>query len=603
MENEELQAAEAHIARLEEELLRLKDVKRDLQLLREEHQRLRRSAEGRVAKLLSAPFRILRYRKKPVRLDQDEYTRWFLNHRVSAGELGLLSQQSQKFSYRPLVSILTPTFNPDAEFLTAAVESVIAQIYENWELILSDDGSTDANTHPLLESVRQRDSRIRTTCQSHGGISAALNTALAMAKGEWIALLDHDDLLEPDALFRAVELLQNDRRADVIYSDEDKIVDRKFAAPMLKPDWSADFFLTHDYIAHFVVLRRDLAGLGFRSGFDGAQDYDLLLRVSEQTGRIRHIPRVLYHWRRTPQSTAHNIRRKPGALEAGRRAIQEHLKRAGQNGRVTIDWETHLYRVRYEVPPGKISFVINRAGDRTRLTTCHRHSDSERRLGTFRPSTDAKTVAREQPAFPKFEILTEAREASGEYVLFLDADLEPLDKNWLTAMAEQLSNPAIGAVGARILSDDNQVESAGLVLFSDGTVRFAFAGCARNFRGANRQLQAVRNYSAVSASCLLTRRDLLQSMVSGSATGLLNFAGDDRVCLGVKISLMLRDQGLRTVAVPYAELRRTSQNRNTSVPCPDLQKRWPEMFLRDPYYNPNLCRERADFSLGMIADR
>jgi O-antigen biosynthesis protein len=571
--SEELRAAEAHIARLEEELLRLKDVKRDLQVLREEHRRLRRSAEGRTAKILSAPFRLFRRRQSPQAIDPDEYGRWFARRRVSAEEAAKLREQSRTFSYRPLVSILTPTFNPDDEFLTAAVESVIAQAYENWELILVDDGSTDTRVRGLLQKLRQRDPRIQTGFQAHGGISSALNTALARACGDWIALLDHDDLLEPDALFHAIELLQNDREADVIYSDEDKIVDGKLAAPMLKPDWSPEFFCTHDYLGHFVVVRRDLARAEFRSEFDGAQDYDLLLRVSEKTDRIRHVPRVLYHWRRTAESTAHNIRRKPGALEAGRRAIEEHLARRQENTRVTIDWGTHLYRVRREIRSEKISIIINgfAAGDAERI----------------RAKTD----------FPNFEIVADLKEATGEYVLFLDSDLEPLNENWSSVMAEQLSNPKIGAVGARIVSSDDTIESAGLILLPDGSVRSAFAGHTRDFRGANRQLQTVRNYTAVTASCLLTRRESFEKETSRDA-GSLHFGRDDRIRVGVEYCLSLREQGLRTVSVPYAEVRRTSEKENASVLCLDLQKRWPEMFRRDPYYNPNLSSERTDFSLG-----
>jgi glycosyl transferase family 2 len=372
-------------------------------------------------------------------------------------------------------------------------------------------------------------------------------------------------------LFRALEVLQNDREADVIYSDEDKIVDGKLAAPLLKPDWSPDFFLTHDYLGHFVVMRRDLAGAGFRTEFDGAQDYDLLLRVSEKTDRIRHLPRVLYHWRRTAESTAHNIRRKPGALEAGRRAIEQHLARRQENARVAVDWETHLYRVRRQIPLAKVSLVINgaRAGDIDRI----------------RPKTD----------FPSFEIVAELKEATGEYLLFLDSDLEPLDDGWLMAMVEQLSNEKIGAVGARIVALDGSIESAGLILSPDGNVNSAVAGAARDFRGANRQLQAVRNYSAVSASCLLTRRELLHRTLPGIPT---ETASPARTCTAVEFCLTLYEQGLRTVSVPYAELRRTSKKENGSILCLDLQKRWPEMFRRDPYYNPNLSSERADFSLG-----
>ena len=575
MDWDEVRSAEAHIARLEGELLRLKDVKRQLQSLREEHQKLRRSVEGRFVQILSAPFRLVRPRKQTKADAPDEYTQWFAHHRLSAGETAKVAEQSRRFSYRPLVSILIPTFNPNEKFLAAAVESVIAQVYENWELILIDDGSDMTGVAALLEKMRQSDARIQTGSQVHGGISSALNAGLALAKGEWIALLDHDDLLETDALFRAIELLQTDREADVIYTDEDKIVHGNLAAPMLKPDWSPEFFCTHDYLGHFVIIRRDLAQAGFRSEFDGAQDYDLLLRVSEKTGRIRHIPRVLYHWRRTAESTAHNIRRKPGALEAGRRAIEEHLARRLENARVTIDWETHLYRVRREAGAEKISIIINgaEAADRDRI---HAKTD-----------------------FPNFEIVADLKEATGEYVLFLESDLEPLDENWLSAMAEQLSNPEIGAVGARVVSSEGAVESAGLILLPDGKVSFAFAGCAPDFRGANRQLQTVRNYSALSASCLLTRRELFEFVASRCAPGSLHFGRDDAICAAVEFCLNFHEQGLRTVSIPYAELRRTSKKENACGMCLELQQRWPEMFRRDPYYNPNLSSERADFSLGM----
>ena len=258
VDRDEVREVEAHIARLEGELLRLKDVKRELQSLRQEHQKLRRSVEGRFVQILSAPFRFLRPRKETKAKAPDEYTQWFAHHRLSAVETAKLVEQSRRFSYRPLVSILIPTFNPNEKFLAAAVESVDAQVYENWELILIDDGSDMAGMDALLEKMKQRDARIQTGSQVHDGISSALNAGLALAKGEWIALLDHDDLLEPDSLFRVIELLQTDREADLIYSDEDKIVDGNLAAPMLKPDWSPEFFVTENYLGHFVFMRRCL---------------------------------------------------------------------------------------------------------------------------------------------------------------------------------------------------------------------------------------------------------------------------------------------------------------------------------------------------------
>jgi O-antigen biosynthesis protein len=573
VDNEELRAAEAHIARLEKELLRLRDSKRELELLREEHQRLRRSAEGRAAKILSAPFRALRART-PAPHEESEYEKWFARHRVQSDELPALAERASAFSYQPLVSILTPVFKSNEDYLRAGVESVLGQVYRNWELVIVDDGSPQP---PRLLHRFTREPRIRVFREKqHGGISAALNIALSHARGDWIALLDHDDLLEPDALFRVLELLQSDRPAEVIYSDEDKIVEDRFSAPMLKPDWSPDFFLTHDYLGHFVVIRREFVD-EFRSEFDGAQDYDLLLRIAERTKRIRHIPRVLYHWRRTPESTAHNIRRKPGALEAGRSAIEQHLKRRCVEGRVMIEWETHLYRVRREVTPAKLAIVL---------------------LG---PGAATSAAILERTAYPAFQIVTEPAallEVKTEMLLFVQAGLEPLRDDWLSLLVEHAISQKIGAVAPRILAADGSVESAGLVLLPGGEIRNAFAGIARDFAGANRQLQTVRNYTAVSGACLLTRRDLLQTVAFPRPAGILEFARNEDVCTAVEFCLRLRDAGLRILSVPYAELQRRSPRSSTTTSCPQLAQRWPDIFARDPFYHPNLSRERADFSLG-----
>ena len=572
MEAEDLRAAEAHIERLEEEVLRLKDVKRDLQILREQHRRLQRTAEGRVARLLTKPWRWFVRSSKSRSKEPTEYECWLERHRVAPERIQLLREQALKFSYRPLISILTPTFNPDATLISAAMDSLLGQSYENWELILVDDGSD--NTKVVLPEFAARDSRIQVVMErQHRGISAALNKALNHARGEWIGLLDHDDLLEPDALFRVAELLQEEQGVDLIYSDEDKIIDGRFAAPMLKPDWSPEFFRAYDYLGHFVVMRPEFARPGFRSEFDGAQDYDLLLRATENTQRIRHIPRVLYHWRRTTQSTAHNIRRKPGALEAGRRALEEHLARRGEAGRVTIDWRTHAYRVRREVGSTPVTMII--------------FGGSE---------TDAERI-RARTEFPKLEIVLgrgnkPENNVAGDWLLFIDHNLEPMDANWLTAMAEQLRNRQVGAVGARILAMDGSVESAGLILGSNGSVRGAFAGFSRDDPGVNRQLQVVRNYSAVTASCLLTRRDIFDQ------TGGFDQKQSWPICAGADYCMRLRDAGFRIVSVPYAEVRRISGTESASTSCSVLAGKWPEMFKRDPCYNPNLSRERADFSLA-----
>jgi GT2 family glycosyltransferase len=443
--------------------------------------------------------------------------------------------------------------------------------------VIVDDGSE--RPAAILPDFAKKDARIRIYMEKkHAGISAALNVALAQARGEYAALLDHDDLLEPDALFRAAEMLQEHREADLIYSDEDKLTEHGLDGPLLKPDWSPDLFLSLNYIGHLTLARRAIARDigGFRSEFDGAQDYDFYWRFVEGTRAIYHIPRVLYHWRRTPESTAHNIRRKPGVMEAARGAIQHHLERTQQQARVTVDWPTHVFRVRREVTGGKIAIVL---------------------LGqTDQRKTD---LIRERTAYPDFDVVTEPNALpESDLLVLLDSDLEPMQKNWLAVLAEFAQQPEIGAAGARILRADDTVESAGLVLIPGGKVSAAFAGRARDFRGAGRHLQTVRNYSAVSASCLMMRREVFEKLAGDDVAGFFGFARNDGTCAGVEYCLKLRDAGLRIISVPYAEVRRTSGPESSNDFCPELAKLWPAAFARDPFYNPNLSRERADFSLG-----
>ncbi len=545
VESEDLRAAEAHIAWLEEELLRRKDVQRELEQLRAEHQRLRRRVEGRAVQILTAPFHAFRRRAREIPRDESAYQKWFERHRASAAQLGEMRSQMRSWATPPLISVLLPTYESNLEFLRQAIESMQAQVYQNWELLIADDGSTNPALRAFLADFEKREPRLRLVPPGeHGGISEALNRALASAQGEWIALLDHDDWLEPDALFRVGESLCESPEVDVFYSDEDKIVDGNLAAPMFKPDWSPDLFLAHDYLGHFVAVRRHFfANNTFRREFDGAQDYDFLLRVIEQTNRIRHLPRVLYHWRRTPQSTAHNIRRKPGALEAGRRALEEHLARTGTPGRVTIDWPTHVYRVRREAKSAALTIID--------------------------------------------EMKDDWRETDGEFICFLDRDLQPQTENWQRVMLEYLADENVGAVGGRILTSENLIENAGYILGADGVARAAFAGRKESDAGEGRQLQMPRNYGALSSSCLLTRRRDLQAFSMGK---------DFSPAVAIEFCLRLREEGSRVLSVPYAVFRRVGKSPAQEVHDPELQRRHPRLFAQDPFYNPNLARARADFS-------
>jgi len=306
----ELEGAQRHIASLEEKLLKLRKYRRELRLLKEQRQTLRKSPERRAGQVLLAPYRLPaklaktvwkkfhRQKRKPRKSTApSEYQKWFEQHRASAHDLRRMRDEARRFASRPLISVITPVFDTPAQRLEEAVESVLAQAYENWELVLVDDGSTAIDLLRALPRIAKRDRRIvLASLGKHEGISAASNHGLALARGDWITFLDHDDVLEPDALFHIVKLLQTHSDADLIYSDEDKLADDGFEAPVFKPDWSPDLFLSCNYLGHLTAVRRGVLQKtgGFRSRFDGAQDYDFFFRVIERTNRIHHIPRVLY---------------------------------------------------------------------------------------------------------------------------------------------------------------------------------------------------------------------------------------------------------------------------------------------------------------------
>ncbi|MDQ6861907.1 MAG: glycosyltransferase, partial [Verrucomicrobiota bacterium] len=629
----ELEAADRHIAKLEEKVLSLKETKRALKQLKEEKQKLRKSPERKVGQVILAPYllpqKLYREVKKRVQPDAkklggpklpsaSEYQAWLGRHAATADDLNRMREEARHFSYAPLISIITPTFNTPVPWLEAAVDSVMAQVYESWELILVDDASTDPATVAALASIATKDARIRLErLESGGGISVASNRGLKVAQGEWIALLDHDDVLEPDALFHFAKLLQTERDADLIYSDEDKLTDLGVESPIFKPDWSPDFFLSYNFIVHLSCLRRSLVEElgGFRSEFDGAQDYDLLLRLIEKTNRIHHIPRVLYHWRRSASSTSDNIRRKPKALEAGKSAIAEHLARTGQPGYVAVDWRTHAYHVKREIRDLRKVCIIIPARDNIELLA--RCIESVVRRTSYENydivivDNDSETPeARDYFARTPHRVLHfsgpfnfsainnfAVEQTQCPWLLFLNNDVEVIDSDWLNAMAEHVQRPEVGAVGARLLYPDNTIQHAGVVLGVGGIAQHAFRGFPAEDPGVCRQLQVTRNYSSVTGACLLTRREVFEE-VGGFDEERLPVTFND-----VDLCLKMRRLGYLIVYTPFAKLyhhesatrRRSVEARETDV----IRERWPDLLERDPYYNPNLSRERADFSLGV----
>jgi O-antigen biosynthesis protein len=626
----ELEAADRHIARLEEKVLKLKQAKRELKQLRAEKHALRKSPERKVGQVLLAPYRLPQKLIREVRkqfgrpvaeknpvLSPNEYQEWLEKRRPSEKELDAAREKSRGFIYRPLISIITPVFNTPALWLGEAVESVLRQAYENWELVLIDDGSTLGETVEFIATIGERDPRILVVRrESTGGISAASNSGLERASGEWISLLDHDDVLEPDALFAVVKYLQDNPETDLIFSDEDKITEEGLAAPQFKPDWSPDFLLSYNYLCHFTTLRREIverAG-GFRPEFDGAQDYDLFLRVSELTNRIRHLPRILYHWRRSETSTSDNIRRKPQALEAGRRAVENHLRRRGERGHVTVDWQTHAYWVKRELrETRRISIIIATRDRIDLLSRCIASIISK----TSYPNYEIIVVDNESKSDEAQEYFRNCEhrvlqfhgpfnfsalnnlaveQTTASWLLFLNNDVEVIESEWLTIMAEHVQRPEVGAVGARLLYPNDTVQHAGVVLGVGGIAEHAFRHFPAEAPGVSRQLQVTRNYSSVTGACLLTRREVFEE-VGGFDEERLPVTFSD-----VDLCLKMRRAGYLIVYTPFAKLyHHESASRRRSVEALEtevMRERWPEYLERDPYYNPNLSRERADFSLG-----
>jgi GT2 family glycosyltransferase len=625
----ELEAADRHIALLEEKVLKLKQTKRELKQLKIEKQSLRKSPERKIGQVILAPYRLPQKLLRGVqkrwpqftirqpRSEPNEYQKWFERHRVTPAQATMLRAEAEAFKTQPLISIITPVYNTPIAWLEEAVDSVAGQIYQNWELLLVDDASTDQATLQALEHIARRDPRFRVFhLEKNSGISVASNHALAAARGEWIGLLDHDDTLEPDALYQTAKLLQQHPEADLIYSDEDKLTETGFDAPMFKPDWSPDFFLSYNYLCHFTTIRLSLVRElgGFRPDFDFAQDYDLFLRIMSATSRIFHVPRILYHWRRSEGSTSTNIRSKPDALEAARRGLTDHLARVQESGHVAIDWNTHGFRIRRHLKEEKkISIIISTRDRIDLLARCVASVEAKTSYLNYEivvVDNDSRSeeahayfqnfphrLLRYEGPFNYSAIHNFAVEnTNAPWLLFLNNDTEVIEGGWLTAMAEHVQRPEVGAVGARLILRDETIQHAGVVLGVRGMVKHAFYGFPAESPGVCRQLQVTRNYSAVTAACMMTRREVFQEVGGFDEEHLPVIFNDVDLCL------KMRRAGYLVVYTPFAKLYHDeSASRRASVEPSEaevLRERWPDLIEHDPYYNPNLSRDHADFSLG-----
>ncbi|MCX6546017.1 MAG: glycosyltransferase [Acidobacteria bacterium] len=553
------------------------------------------------------------------------YRRWIAINTPMETDLAQMAAAVAGFGIRPRISVITPVYNTDPRWLRACVESVRGQVYPDWELCLADDGSTRHGTLRVLKEYEALgDSRIHVVhCARNGGISAASNAALDVATGEFFALLDHDDELAPEALYEVARFLNEVPDADWIYSDEDKLdAAGERCDPYFKPDWSPEHFRSTMYTCHLMVLRaslvRDVGG--FRSRCDGAQDYDLALRVSERSERIHHIPKMLYRWRKLPESTASSGTAKNWASDAGERALQDHVARCGLDATVVPGPANGLYRVRHRIAGKPLVSIIIPTTGRTRDVEGPQISVLECIQSIVRKSTYDRyeLVIADDSSLPEAtEAFLEAvphtrvhhpvegafnyprklnaavRESHGSHLLLFNDDIEVITPEWIEAMLEFSQQDAIGAVGPKLLYPDGRIQHIGVVMGVCGLAAHAFHGHAGSSTGYGSSALIIKNYSAVTAACMMTRRDLYERMNGFDERFALDF-NDVDYCM------RLRRAGYRIVFTPHAELchveSATAPARTWKSSDLELMRTtWADVCERDPYYNPHLTRDFPDY--------
>lgn len=561
--------------------------------------------------------------------NQASYPNWLARNEVL--DIEAMTQEIATFHYQPKISIAMPVYNVEEKLLRLCIDSILNQVYTNWELCMADDASTDPNVKKILTEYQQLDERIRVVFREQNGhISEATNSALAIATGEFVALLDNDDELAINAFYEVVKVLNENPELDLIYSDEDKIdMDGNRSDPAFKPDWSPDLLLGTNYISHLGVYRRSILEEigGFRKGYEGSQDYDLVLRFTEKTTkeRIKHIPKVLYYWRMLPTSTAVDQGSKGYAFEAGLRAVQDALVRRGINGHATHGAANGLYDVYYDIESEKLVSII--------IPTKNGYKDVQRCVSSIIEKTtyqnyeiimadNGSTDPKMHELYAEFEqqlpgrFFVEsidipfnfstinnraAKKAHGEYLLFLNNDTEVITENWLTLMVSFAQQERIGCVGAKLLYPNNTVQHAGVILGLGGVAGHGHYGYPHGDLGYFGRLAINVNYSAVTAACLLMKKADFDA-VGGFEEAFTVAFNDVDLCL--KVQALGRDNVWLHEAELYHFESQTrgyddkgKKKKRFEQEKVMMEEKWGPLIENDPFYNPNLTRDIPNFSL------
>lgn len=536
------------------------------------------------------------------RREDKAYEKWLALYGVlSDTDRADLRREIEHFPRRPLISVILPVYNIDEKWLRKCIGSVVRQIYPNWELCIADDASTEPHVARVLNEFAS-DARIKVVFrETNGHISAASNSALELATGEFCVLLDHDDELSEDALFHVAKAINDEPSISMIYSDEDKIDEngRRFY-PSFKPDWSRDLFYSINLVTHLSAYRTEVLRKigGFREGYEGSQDYDLALRVIEQIPeeQIRHIPRILYHWRAVKGSVALSSGEKSYAHERARSALRSHFERIGTNAAVLATVHD-LHRVRYELPqPVPKAAVIIDAFSRSYLSAqTIRHiadtaySNYEIVVIEGREFSEVKDVKQiSVDSEHRAERLnTAAERADADLLVFLDAGIEPKNTDWLDELVRFANQEKIGAVGGKIVTRDGVVISNGLVIGTGDIVANAHEGLYTEELGNMWRNLVVGNFSAVSVAAMAIRADVFRTAGGFDADVFPNDLFDADLCL------RLGEMGFRIASTPYAEFvaEKNSPRHISDDERRDFEARWREDIERDPFYSEHLSKK------------
>lgn len=537
-------------------------------------------------------------------------------------------QKKRKWKQPVKISVLVPAYRTPESYLRQMIESVQAQTYENWELCIADGSGKEGSLEKIVSQYAAKDSRIRyQLLDKNEGISGNTNAAIRMASGEYLAFFDHDDLLAEDALYEAARAIE-EQKAELIYTDEDKVrADlSEYFQPHFKPDYNPDLLCANNYICHLVVVKKELADRvgGLRKEFDGAQDHDFLLRITEQTDRIVHIPKVLYHWRIHKASTADNPASKLYAYQAGQKAISEHLKRLGLEAEVSQTKDFGFYRVSYPVQGTPlVSIVIPNKDEKDTLKAC---LESIKEKTTY-PSYEIVIVENNSQTSEIFEYYKEIngkdgirvvtwkepfnyskinnfgfQYAKGDYVICLNNDITVITPSWIEEMLGYCQRPGTGIVGVRLYFPDDTIQHAGIIVGMGGCAGSLFVGMNRKRTGYMHKAALVQDLSAVTAACMMVKREAFEA--AGGFEESLAVAFND-----VDFCLKVRRAGYLVVYNPYAELYHYESKTRGLEDSPEKQRRfqseieymrchWLDILKKgDPYYNRNFSLKDCNYSI------